>query len=286
LPVGARTVALGRALTARAAPEAAFANPAGLAGLESPAFMVHHTTLAGQATAFSLLLTPARIGTVGLSYQLLDFGDIEMTDERGQTVGTLFLRHHLLVTSYATSLGAGLAVGGNYKFYRDRVSCQGRCSEQEVSATAHVADLGVRFAPSSLPALQFGALVSNVGSKLRAGEGRVADPLPSRLRVGAAYELLGRFIPEHPVSLWLAFELEDELRALGSPTPAVGIEVNADDAAFLRAGYIPGDGIGAGTSVGVGLRYTRFTLSLAKVFGAPRINPDAEPVQLSFGISL
>ncbi|NIU74474.1 MAG: hypothetical protein GWN71_13080, partial [Gammaproteobacteria bacterium] len=43
IPVGARAVALGGALTSRSSADAVFRNPAGLAGLEQDAFFVHHS---------------------------------------------------------------------------------------------------------------------------------------------------------------------------------------------------------------------------------------------------
>lgn len=285
LPVGANSVALGRTLTARSSQDGAFANPAGLAGLRDGYFMVHRTALAGDATAFSLLLTPRRFGTLGLSYQLLDFGEIETTDEGGMTIGTLSLRHHLLIASYATPIGGGLATGLNYKIYQFRVGCSGTCSEQGLKTSAHALDFGLRFAPRALPSLQLGAVISNFGFSPRADGANSTELLPLRLRLGAAYEVLEYLLPELPFSVWLSLELEDSARNLGSPTPSLGLELNADEMVFLRAGYIPGDGAGTGTAVGIGIHYARFVISVAKAFGTPFSEVDPEAVQVSFGIA-
>lgn len=284
LPVGANSISLGRTLTSRTSHDGAFGNPAGLAGLESSRFVIHRTALAGDATAFSLILPSPGLGTAGLSYQLLDFGEIETTDESGMMIGTLSLRHHLLVASVAAPLGGGLESGLNYKFYQFRVGCSGSCSEADLKTTAHAFDIGLRWAPHFLPALQLGALVSNIGFAPGGGGLGPGEHLPVRLRFGATWEVLDR-LPELPVSVLLSLELEDNVRAPGSPTPAVGVELNADDLVLLRAGYIPGDGAGTGTSVGVGINYARFVISVAKAFGTPFSEVDPEAVQVTFGIS-
>lgn len=284
LPVGARAVALGRALTASGSPDAAFANPAGLAAVEADQFLVHHTTLAGQATALSLILTPADAGTIGLSYQLLDFGEIENTDEFGRTVGALTIRHHLFVASFATGIVGGLAAGVNYKLYQFKIGCSGLCSGEEVAATTHAIDAGIRYRSARLPALQLGAAISNVGFALQVVNVQQADPLPVRLRLGAAYEALHHLFPNRDIEFWIALDVEDRWRELGDPVASVGVELVANNAAFLRAGYVPGEGVGTGASVGIGIDYSRFTVGVAKSFAGAALEANGDPVQVSFGL--
>lgn len=284
LPVGARAVSLGRALTATSTPDAAFSNPAGLAGLEGRHFILHHTTLAGQSTALTFLVSPERVGTIGFSYQLVDFGEIEKTNDLGQTVGSLALRHHLLVASFASHLFGGLSAGLNYKLYRFRIGCTGQCAEEDLSASTHAVDAGLRYRPSGLPALQLGAAVTNIGFPLQVVNAKQADPLPTRIRVGAAYEVLRHVVSDSMVGLWFSLEIEDGWRDLGSPVVSYGMELVANDLAFLRAGYVPGDGVGSGAAIGVGIRYTRFTVSLAKSFATVALESDEEPVQVTFGL--
>jgi hypothetical protein len=284
LPVGANAVALGRALTTTAAPDAAFANPAGLSGLETGYFMIHRNALAGDATALSLLLRPSRTGTIGLSYQLVDFGDIETTNDLGQTIGTLALRHHLLVASYATPIIRGLSAGLHYKHYQFRIGCSGDCGESTIATKAHALDMGLRYAPRGIPTLRFGAALSNAGYSPRRAKEQELDILPIRLRLGAAYEVLNYPLPEHPVSVWLALELEDSWRDPGSPTPSLGLEINADELVYLRAGYVHGDGTGTGASLGIGIHYNRFIVSVARAFGTTFPESDTEAVQVSIGI--
>ncbi|HEX6939634.1 MAG TPA: PorV/PorQ family protein [Longimicrobiales bacterium] len=284
LPVGARSIALGRALTAIASPDAAFANPAGLAGVEGGHLMVHHTDVAAQGNAFSLLFDPGGLGTIGLSYELVDFGEIEHTDDRGQTVGVITLRHHVLLTSFATQLAGWLDAGMSYKFYQFRIGCRGTCGGEEVTATTHAVDLGVRVHPVRLPAFHFGAAVTNVGFPLQVINAQQADPLPVRVRVGAAYELLHHLREQEGVELWWAVDVVDEWREPGAPQLSTGVELSLGEAIFLRSGYVPGEGIGTGAAIGIGIDYDRFTVSVARSFASSPLEAVEEPMQFSFGL--
>lgn len=282
LPVGARSVALGRALTAAGAADAVFANPAGLASLAKGSFVIHRNTLAAEASAFSLLLTPREVGTIGLSYQLVDFGEIEQTDENGQTTGGLTIRHHLVIASFATQVVKGLGAGLNYKVYQFRVGCRGTCLEDDLTATTHAIDVGIDLEPSIVPGLRLGAAAVNIGFPLQVINAEQADPLPTRLRLGAAYDVLRAVAPRSDLELWWTVELIDEWGEPGSPSLSSGLELAVADAVYLRAGYVPGDGVGTGVGVGIGIRFERFMISVAKSFAAGLLEATGDPVQLSF----
>ncbi len=284
LPVGARSIALGRALTATASPDAVFSNPAGLAGLDGGHLMVHHTDVAAQGNAFSLLLTPQDVGTIGVSYALVDFGEIEHTDDRGQTIGAITLRHHVLVASYATWLGRAFAAGFNYKLYQFRIGCRGTCGGEQVTATTHAVDIGVRLHPERYPSLQFGAAVVNVGFPLQVINAQQADPLPIRGRIGAAYELLHHLRPQEGLGLWWSLDLVDEWYEPGAPRLSTGLELAVGEAIFLRTGFVPGDGVGTGAAIGIGVHYDRFTVSVARSFASSPLEAVEEPMQFSFGL--
>lgn len=229
LPVGARAVSLGGTLAARPSLDAVFANPAGLVGVDDDHFVVHHaTSVAGQANAFSLLLATDGLGTFGVSYQLFDFGEIEMTDEQGTRTGTLSLRDHLFVASYGTHLIGGIVGGVNYKVYHSRIGCRGACGGQQVAATTHALDLGMQYHPSWFPSLRVGAAVTNAGFALQVVNAEQADPLPTRATMGIAFDVLRHVRADSTVALWLAVELEDRWASPGNPVASVGAELSAD----------------------------------------------------------
>lgn len=284
IPVGARSVALGGTLASRAAADAVFRNPAGLASLTGDAFFVHHSEqeFASTSDAFSLLLTPGDVGAVGLSYQLFDHGEIETRDPNNQATGLLVLRDHLLVVSFATELLAGLSAGVNYKLFHNRIDCSGACLGLEVASTTHGMDAGVRYQPIWLDALELGASVMNAGLPLRRVEEEASEPMPTRVHVGAAYEVLRQLQAVDALALWLSVEVTDEWRDPGSPTTAFGAELGVGDMVFLRAGYVPGEGLGTGGAVGLGLQYESLTLALGKPFETT-LTPEEEPFQVTFG---
>jgi hypothetical protein len=288
LPVGAQGVAMGRAMTAMPTQEASFWNPAGLAGLEQGRFMVYRGEhLAGTATAFSLLFTPNPVGTLGISYQLLDIGEQDLTDDTGNVLGRIGVRNHLAVASFATRLIPQLDVGLNFKMVQFRVSCSGQCADGGVTATTFALDVGIQSRPTEAIPLRLGVMLAHMGPSLQVINAAQSDPLPTRVRVSGAYEMLGHFIDQSDLDLWLTLELEDRMRELGSPSLYIGSEFSAGRAGsiFVRAGYVAGDVEQVnGAAVGAGLRYQSFDVAIAKSLADSGLEGDTEPVHITFAV--
>ncbi len=286
IPVGARSIALGGTLTARATPESVFRNPAGLADLPQSGFFVHHGEQEFQSTAdaFSLLLTLGHVGVLGLSYELFDHGEIETTDSNNQTTGVLAWRDHLGLLSLGVKVGVGFSAGISYKLFHSRIDCSGACEGLQVASTTNGLDFGVRYQPPALKALELGASVLNAPLGVGVKEGGARDPLPTRIHMGVTYEALHQFQAGDAISLWLSGELTDRWRSPHSPQPAFGAELGVQDIVFLRAGYVTGEGLGTGGAVGIGLHYESITLSLGKPFANTSLDPDTQPYQVSFGV--
>ncbi len=287
LPTGAQGVGMARAMTAMPSRESAFWNPAGLARWEKGSFLVHRgNDLAGEATAISLLLTRRPLGSLALSYQLLDIGSQDLTDINNNVLGTISVRNHLAIVSFATQLLDQLDTGLNFKVVQFRIDCRGECLDAEVRGTTYAVDAGLQALPFRDVPLRLGLLVAHVGPRLQVINVDQADPLPTRLRLAAAYEVLHHFVQDPRVSLWVTMELEDRWRDLGSPLIYGGTEFTAGegDLLFVRAGYGQGTaGQTGGAAVGVGLRYERFELALGKTL-AGSLTDEGEPVHVTFGI--
>jgi len=287
LPVGGRSAALGRAVTAIASPDAVFVNPAGIAGPGRSQLMVHHEPMIGgqQANAISLLIAPASVGTFGVTYQLYDYGEEEARDITGVTTGRLSTREQLLIASFATTVTTGLTAGMNYKLYQFRLDCTGYCPGGEFAGTTHAIDAGVRYQPPRFPHLQFGAAIANLGFALQVINAAQADPLPTRVRVGAAYEAMHHFLPDTALTLWISTDIEDRLLHPGNLQGAIGAELSASGLVFVRAGYRSGEGRGTGAAVGIGMNYERFTVGVSRSFASTELQLDYEPYQFTFGIA-
>jgi hypothetical protein len=196
------------------------------------------------------------------------------------------VRNHLGVVSAAAHLFGWLDGGVNLKVVQFRLSCRGICTDAGTTATTYAVDLGVQSVPRSDLPLRLGAMVAHVGPRLQVLNAEQADPLPSRMRVGAAYDVLSKFTERSDVQGWLAVEVQDRLRQPGSVSVYLGSEFVAGsrEALYLRSGYVIGDlDQEAGARVGLGLRYERFDLAIAKSL-AVSITGETEPVHVSFSI--
>lgn len=289
LPIGARTVALGQALTGAGGREAMFFNPAGLMDVDDDEFVVHRSALVeAQVNTFSLLIHSKVAGVFGLTYRLIDFGDTESTPP-GSSVptGTLTTIDQVLIASFATRVAAGWSAGVSYKLYDFRNTCSGSCGEGATfSGTTHMLDGGVQFRPPGNRFVVLGASLMNVGFALQINNAAQADPTPARLRVGGAYEIGHHLQRDTTTMVWLYSDLVMPARDLGAPALNAGAELVLNETLYLRAGYASSQYgvVSGGTGLGVGLRYQRFTVGVAKTFTTSSLDPEGEPVHISFGV--
>ncbi len=287
LPVGAQGIGLGRAMTALASHEGAFWNPAGLAGEADRLVMVYRgDQLAGETTAASLLFPWQRVGTFALSYVLLDIGDQDLRDMFGDVLGSISIRNHLAVASYATSLPGGIHAGVNMKLVQFRVACRGQCPDLETSSSAYALDVGVQAQPFDELPLRFGWMLAHAGTEFQVINQEQSDPLPTRVRLAVAYQMLHRIVDDVPMDLWVTVEGEDRPRDLGSPSLYVGADFSAADLFRLRAGYVAGKFDQTnGASVGVGFGFDRFELNLAKSLTRSVVTGESQPVHVTLAVA-
>jgi len=287
LPVGAQAVSLGRAMTAIEGSEGAFWNPAGLAGVgRSQAVVFRGDHIVGTATALSGLLANPGLGTLGASYLLLDAGELEQRDDNGMFIGTITIRNHLGVVSAATRLLESLSAGVSLKLIQFRLSCRGICQPNPgTTATTYAVDAGVQSTP--FDRVRLGAMIAHLGPRLQALNAEQADPLPTRIRLAGAYDVVNALTDNEDLSGWLTLEVQDRLRDPGSLSYYLGTEFTAgqEDALSLRAGYVLSDLESEdGARVGLGLRYERFELSIAKSLVVSTLTGETEPVHVTFSI--
>ena len=288
-PLGARAVSLGQSLTARPSVDGVFFNPASLADGKQDRFVVHHEkTFEGQNNAFTLLVDAGLIGAFGFTYLLIDQGDSEATDEFNNPTGTLSAREQQLVASFATPIAAGLRAGLSYKLFSGGLFCTtGSCNGIDQSGTTHMLDMGLQFRPPVLRSLELGAAITHFGFALQQHNAEQADPTPARFRLGAAYEFAHHFRADSAVKFWVSADVVNRLRSPTAPIMGVGAELVFDGAIFVRAGYSgSGDALTlGGGGVGVGIRYQRYAIDVAKLFTTQGFETEGEPFQVSFGIT-
>ncbi len=288
LPTGARGIGMGRAMTALPSAEAGWWNPAGLARLDgSRVLLTRGEHITGDALGVSVVARVRALGVLAGSYQLLDQGTLDATDGEGNVVGSLTIRNHLALVSYALPIWRWLDVGMNLKYLRFELGCRGQCPEGRVRSSSYALDVGARGRPLADHPLDLGVSLVHAGPEFRNAATEVGAPLPARLRAGVAWEPWSTLIEEERLAVLVALDVEDRFRDPGDPAVMVGAEFSAgtEDRIYIRGGYtlLRATGVEGGAA-GFGIRYDRFELDLARALPSGVIASQQEPVHLTLAI--
>src|ERR1051325_6082285 len=292
LPVGASTVGMGQ--TAAAADghgEVVFQNPAGGATLTSSEFALHTAALAaGPTNAITAFFPRHGIGVCGAALYLADYGDLELTDSTGTTNGRLASRNFAFLATYATQLTGSVSLGVSYKLVQFAVSCSGACQAvPSGQGVTHALDVGGQFAVGTDHALRIGVALRNVGFPLQVNNRDQADPLPTRLTVGATYRVQLRPVDDDSIAdrfdLRMAADVESPWKQTGNPDIRLGVDVGYREMVRVRGGYaFVHQGL-SGPSIGLGVATGAIGVDLARMFltGTDLVAPN--PTFLSFRVA-
>ncbi len=289
IPMGGRAAALGQAAAADGgSSEAAFWNPAGLALLPRSEFAIHHgITFASNNTAISGFLTARRLGVVGITAYLVDFGEQEVVTGPGLPVGRISPKNLEVLASYATEITNGLTFGLSYKLIQFRQDCSGECGPfRDIVGTTHGVDVGVQYGFGRDDALRIGLAVRHAGFRLQLENRDQADPLPTRVQIGVAYrvELPRAAGAERGLDARVLVDLQDAWGRYDNPDARVGLEIGYEELIRVRTGYAFLRSETSGPSVGIGLQVGRLSLDFARVFFDS--SSFDEPVHLSLRVGL
>jgi len=272
-PVGAQAVGMGQTATAAAGRgEAAFWNPAGLATLSDDEFALHSASLvAGHSNVLSAYFPSRGIGVIGGAVYLVDYGDLDRTDINGNTIARIAPRNFEFLASYATNLTGSFAFGISYKLVQFRVDCSGDCRDFPAGTGAtHALDIGGQFTVGPGGPLRIGVALRNIGFRLQVNNQAQADPLPTRLAVGALYEVrlrpaTGRAL-DQAFDVKLAADVDSPWGQMGQSETRLGLDIGYQRLVRVRAGYaFVQDGL-SGPSVGLGVESGSLGIDLARAF--------------------
>lgn len=218
IPIGAKAMGLGSAFTAVSNDVSAiYWNPGGLARFKRREVGLMHTELYGEARLdFAGYVQPSTIGNFGVGATYLTHKKLQGRDDEGKPTADFSASDLALALSFSRRVGqAGL--GANVKFIRQRIA--------EASASGLALDLGASY--RALPRLQLGLSVLNLGPRMKfQSEG---FQLPLAVTAGAGYAL-GR-------SVLVTADLKHQVHEKKSSL-SVGMELQALQGFFLRAGYL------------------------------------------------
>ncbi len=291
-PVGAQAVGMGQtAMAASGRSDAAFWNPAGLATLSDDEFALHTATLvAGRSNVLAAYFPSRGIGVIGGAVYLVDYGDLDRTDINGNTIARIAPRNFEFLASYATNLTGSFVFGISYKLVQFRVDCSGDCRDFPAGTGAtHALDLGGQLSVGPGGPLRIGVAVRNIGFRLQVQNQAQADALPTRLAVGALYEVrlrpaTGRAL-DQAFDLKLAADVDSPWGQAGQSETRVGLDIGYQRLVRVRTGYaFVQDGL-SGPSVGLGLESGSLGVDLARAFLTGSDLQVESPTFFSFRVS-
>ncbi len=135
-------------------------------------------------------------GTLGVSITYLNIGKIIRTDEFGNEIGDYQAFDGALAVGYGTKVTKDLGVGIVTRFIYSKLAV-GNVGNEQGSGTAYDLsfDISALYRPSKTK-LKFlnnkfgvGINLSNIGPKVTYVDNDQADPLPTNLRLGLAYDI-------------------------------------------------------------------------------------------------
>jgi hypothetical protein len=246
--VGGRVSGMGEAGVAIVDdPTAAYWNPAGLAASDrSAAAFAYHNWIQDVSGQFAAGNYRWGHSALALHYLGLNVDDLEhRTSPTAEPIGT-FGSHDLAIgASYAHQFVAGLRLGATFKYLWESIYVE--------SSKGWAMDFGVQHT-GLFPGLSLGATLKDVGkmSALR----NEAPSLPSRFRIGAAYELIQISQPE----IMIVADAEKPLD--GDFKGHFGLEVRPVAPLAIRGGYIAGIE-SRSFAAGFGIHWAQFHLNYA-----------------------
>lgn len=135
-------------------------------------------------------------GTLGVSITYLNIGKIIQTDEFGNEIGNYQAFDGALAVGYGTKVTKDLGVGVVTRFIYSKLAVDPVAGEQGTGTAYDLSfDLSMLWRPSKSKMkflnnkFGFGVNLSNIGPKVTYVDNDQADPLPTNLRLGFAYDI-------------------------------------------------------------------------------------------------
>lgn len=130
-------------------------------------------------------------GTVAFNFIFMNLGEFQRTFANGTRAGTFISNEFALGLSYGTIIAPNLGAGIHVRYIQSNLTPTTQNSQQAGTGISVAFDLGLLWKPVNLPfiedRLSLGFNIQNIGPKITYIQ--EADPLPTNLKLGAAYSL-------------------------------------------------------------------------------------------------
>ncbi len=290
---------------------ATYWNPAGLANMRGQSFSVMHANWLPEFNLGDLYYDYASYvhhhsgwGTFGISATYLNLGEQQGMDENANETGT-FNSYNLAVgVTYGTNLKPDLSVGLTMKYIHLKLADTGTGAEKGKGTGSSVAlDLGVLYKIGFIDRLTFGANLSNMGPKITFIDASQADPIPTNLKFGLAYEVLSSDYNKLTVTVegnkllvkkhegedggsdsWYkaVFSSWSDDQLMKRMNGSIGAEYWYANLISLRAGYFYEDiGKRRFATFGAGLRYSIYGFDFGYINASEKGHPLSDTMRFS-----
>jgi hypothetical protein len=285
VPTGARSVGMGRASVALTGDlQGVKWNPAAIASVGDvfPLISSYDGPLEFQVTQFAVAVPVSGVGVIALSAEVQSFGDIPLAGPSSpeDMTGTITPNNVIASVAFGRTVFERLSVGLAAKWIRSELA-------GDLEGSTFAVDAGLIWGPLRNVPLDLGLGAVNMGPGLQLSDlpGSQKEPLPSRIRVGLSYDVLGHLRPEAHLELRVAFDSEHALRHMETGSQYVGAELGIREMLFVRAGWLAETLIetNTGSTFGIGVRLGGFQFDLAREIG---VNQLGDETQLSLSARL
>lgn len=228
------------------------------------------------------------LGTFGLNFIYLNYGEVEFIDENNNSLGTFFPYEMAVTTSFGTSLTNKLKVGINGKFIHSRLSDVGVGKEKGSGITSTFAvDLGLLYKITDR--VQFGTAISNLGPNISYIDQAQSDPLPRNLAIGISAKVwdtqYNSLLIQAELNKILVELNGGNVHELKTAIRHIGAEYWYSSFMALRAGYkYDKEGSVKHLTFGAGLQLKAFMVDFAYVPSSDE-SPLANTLRMSLTIS-
>ncbi len=134
---------------------------------------------------------------LAIALRYFSLGDINLTDENGNPMGTLSPNEFALDGGYALQLSSNLSLGVALRYIYSNLNQAGQLTGGNTKAgQSFASDVGMFFKSDDIPMAggqkshyALGLLMSNIGAKVSYSDDANADFLPANLRLGGTYTM-------------------------------------------------------------------------------------------------
>jgi hypothetical protein len=220
--VGGRACGMGEAFVSLCNDASAtYWNPSGIAYIDGKEIIfMHNKWLCGTKHEFASRVFPfLKLGSAGISFTYLDYGEIEGMDEYGQHTGAYSAYDLAIGISFARSITPRFSAALTTKIIQSRIDNE--------TGTGFAFDVGM-LSHTPIDNLRLGCSIRNIGNGIIFISEKTI--LPTALQTGLSYTLQSSYLAIIP-SLDLTKELKGDLATQG------GMELSIRNRIFFRGGY-------------------------------------------------